>query len=77
MSKRDDSYGSVRSRTDHRRGRRGDAEGSSGGASLWAGLVEALYFGATTDGERGAAGAAVERLKAKLDETSRRDPPSR
>ena len=37
--------------------------------------VEALYFGATTDGERGAAGAAVERLKAKLDEISRRDPP--
>jgi len=37
--------------------------------------VEALYFGASTDGERGAAGAAVERLKAKLDEISRRDPP--
>jgi len=37
--------------------------------------VEALYFGATTDGERGAAGAAVERLAAKLDEISRRDPP--
>jgi hypothetical protein len=34
--------------------------------------VEALYFGATADGERG---AAVERLKAKLDEISRRDPP--
>ena len=37
--------------------------------------VEALYFGATTDGERGAAEAAAERLKAKLDEVSRRDPP--
>ena len=37
--------------------------------------VEALYFGATTDGERGAAEAAVERLKAKLEEVSRRDPP--
>ena len=37
--------------------------------------VEALYFGATTDGERGAAEAAVERLKAKLEEVSPRDPP--
>jgi hypothetical protein len=37
--------------------------------------VEALYFDATTDGERGAADAAVEWLKAKLDEISRRDPP--
>ena len=37
--------------------------------------VEALYFGATSDGERGAAEAAAERLKAKLDEVSRRDPP--
>ena len=36
---------------------------------------EALYFGATTEGERGVAEAAVERLKAKLDEVSRRDPP--
>jgi hypothetical protein len=36
--------------------------------------VEALYFGATTEGERGAAEAAVERLKVKLDEVSRRDP---
>jgi hypothetical protein len=36
---------------------------------------EALYFGATTEGERGAAEAAAERLKAKLDEVSRRDPP--
>jgi len=37
--------------------------------------VEALYFGAISDGERGAAEAAAERLKAKLDEVSRRDPP--
>ena len=36
---------------------------------------EALYFGATTEGERGAAEGAVKRLKAKLDEVSRRDPP--
>src|SRR5258706_16335485 len=36
--------------------------------------VEALYFGATTAGERGAAEATAERLKAKLDEVSRRDP---
>ena len=32
-------------------------------------------FGATTEGERGAAEGAVKRLKAKLDEVSRRDPP--
>lgn len=37
--------------------------------------VEALFFGAATAGEREAAGAAAERLKAKLDEASRRDPP--
>src|SRR6266550_42230 len=37
--------------------------------------VEALYFGATTAGERDAAEAAAERLKAKLEEASRRDPP--
>lgn len=37
--------------------------------------VEALFFGATTAGEREAAGAAAERLKAKLDEASRNDPP--
>ena len=36
--------------------------------------VETLYYGATTDGERGAAGAAAERLKAKLEGVSRRDP---
>ena len=30
--------------------------------------VEALFFGAATEGEREAAGAAAERLKAKLDE---------
>ncbi|MEF2074545.1 hypothetical protein [Consotaella aegiceratis] len=37
--------------------------------------VEALYFGAGTAGERDAAGAALERLKDKLAEISRRDPP--
>lgn len=37
--------------------------------------VEALYFGAGTDGERDAAEAAVQRLKAKLAEINRRDPP--
>jgi hypothetical protein len=37
--------------------------------------VEALFFGAATAGEREAAGAAAERLKVKLDEASRRDPP--
>jgi hypothetical protein len=37
--------------------------------------VEALFFGATTSGEREAAGAAAERLKAKLAEVSRQDPP--
>ena len=37
--------------------------------------VEALYFGATSAGEREAAGAAAERLKARLDEASRLDPP--
>lgn len=37
--------------------------------------VEALFFGATTAGEREAAGAAAERLKAKFDEAGRSDPP--
>ncbi|HET7412068.1 MAG TPA: hypothetical protein VFJ18_05330 [Pararhizobium sp.] len=37
--------------------------------------VEALYFGAGTAGERDAAEAASLRLKAKLAEISRRDPP--
>ncbi|MGJ0393098.1 MAG: hypothetical protein ACR650_10120 [Methylocystis sp.] len=37
--------------------------------------VEALYIGATSAGEREAAGAAAERLKARLDEASRLDPP--
>jgi hypothetical protein len=37
--------------------------------------VEALFFGATTAGERNAAEAAVERLKTKLEQISRRDPP--
>jgi hypothetical protein len=39
--------------------------------------VEALYFGAATAGERDVAEAAAERLKAKLEEVSRRDAPSR
>ena len=37
--------------------------------------VEALYFGAGTDGEKKAAEAAVERLRARLADISRRDPP--
>ena len=37
--------------------------------------VEALYFGAGTAGERDAAEAASLRLKARLAEISRRDPP--
>lgn len=37
--------------------------------------VEALYFGSTSAGERGAAGAAADRLRAKLDEAARSDPP--
>jgi hypothetical protein len=37
--------------------------------------VEALFLGGATVGERDAAGAAIERLKAKLAETSRLDPP--
>ena len=37
--------------------------------------VEALYFGATSAGEREAASAAAERLKAKLDAAARIDPP--
>ena len=37
--------------------------------------VEALYFGGGTTGERNAAKAAALRLKARLAEISRRDPP--
>ena len=37
--------------------------------------VEALYLGAATAGEREAAEAAAARLKAKLEEASRIDPP--
>ena len=33
--------------------------------------VEALFFGAATAGERNAAGAAADRLRAKLDEAAR------
>ena len=35
--------------------------------------VEALYFGAATAGERDAAEAAAERLKAKLEEVTMTD----
>jgi hypothetical protein len=37
--------------------------------------VEALYFGAGTAGEKNAAEAALDRLRARLAEISRRDPP--
>ena len=37
--------------------------------------VEALYFGAGTAGEKTAAEAAIERLRARLAEISRQDPP--
>lgn len=37
--------------------------------------VEGLYFGSTSAGEREAAGAAADRLRAKLDEAARSDPP--
>ena len=37
--------------------------------------IEALFAGAATPGERVAAGAALDRLKAKLAEVSRGDPP--
>ena len=37
--------------------------------------VEALLLGAATAGERDAAGAAAERLRAKLAEAGRSDPP--
>ncbi|HMK90897.1 MAG TPA: hypothetical protein VK446_14845 [Methylocystis sp.] len=37
--------------------------------------VEALHFGAASAGEREAAGAVAERLKAKLNEAARLDPP--
>lgn len=36
--------------------------------------IEALYFGSTSAGEREAAGAAADRLRAKLDEAARSDP---
>lgn len=38
-------------------------------------LIEALFAGATTDGERIAAGAAIERIKTKLGEYELIDPP--
>src|SRR5919206_217422 len=37
--------------------------------------IEALMAGAGTPGERDAAGAALERVKARLAEQARRDPP--
>jgi hypothetical protein len=37
--------------------------------------IEALMSGAGTAGEREAAGAALERVKARLAEQARRDPP--
>lgn len=37
--------------------------------------IEALMAGAGTEGERGAAGAALEPVKARLEEQTRRDPP--
>lgn len=37
--------------------------------------IEALMAGAGTSGERDAAGAALERVKARLAEQARRDPP--
>lgn len=37
--------------------------------------IEALMAGAGTEGEREAAGAALERVKARLAEQTRRDPP--
>ena len=39
--------------------------------------IEALMAGAGTAGEREAAGAALERVKARLAEQARRDPPIR
>ena len=37
--------------------------------------IEALFAGAATPGERNAAEAALERVRARLTETARRDPP--
>lgn len=37
--------------------------------------IEALFAGAATPGERSAAEAALERVKARLSEMARRDPP--
>lgn len=38
-------------------------------------LIEALYAGATTDGERTAAAEARERIRRRLDEAAKVDPP--
>ena len=53
----------------------GERHGNRGPASRALEEVEALFFGAATLGEREAASAAAERLKAKLDEAIRWDPP--
>ncbi len=37
--------------------------------------IERLFSGATTDGERAAAASALERIRQRLDETKRIDPP--
>lgn len=39
-------------------------------------LIEALYSGATTEGEKEAAGNALERIKKRLKEIHKQDPPS-
>ena len=38
-------------------------------------LIEALFAGATTDGEKNAAGNALERIKKRLEEVKEKDPP--
>jgi hypothetical protein len=38
--------------------------------------IQALFAGAGTEGERSAAGAALERVRARLAELTRRDPPA-
>ncbi|MCF8113287.1 MAG: hypothetical protein K9K21_05490 [Desulfotignum sp.] len=38
-------------------------------------LIEALYSGATTEGEKEAAGNALERIKKRLKEIHKQDPP--
>jgi len=38
-------------------------------------LIEALFAGATTEGEKDAAGSALERIKKRLEELQEKDPP--